>query len=368
MRVAMFTDLYPPYVGGQPTRFRELATRLAARGHEVTVVCVATHPGSALDDVEDGVRVIRWPRDDRYDDPVVPATKRGVVSTVRYAAAVRRTLGREPFDVAYFNQWPYLHALAAPRRARRRAGVDWCELRQGPAYGAVQRLLPRLFAANLCVNDALAARLAAVAGVPVGYLPSGVTTARYRTAPSAERDGLLFLGRLVDTKDLPLLVAGYAELWRRGGRLRLRIAGDGALRSQVERAVAALPTDARKGVELLGCVSEDDKVDLLAHSEVLVVTSVREGFPVVVAEAMASGLPVATVSRPDNGTAHVVERFGIGASGRPDAAGVADAVEATLADWDACSSRGLAASRELDWDRIVDQWVALMEPLTRSAP
>jgi glycosyltransferase involved in cell wall biosynthesis len=368
MRIALFTDLYPPYVGGQPIRFQELAVRLAARGHDVVVHCVRTDGSCPERTVEDGVRVVRWPLDERYDEPVISATKRGVRSTVRYALAARRALRTEPFDVAYFNQWPFLHVLFAPRQARRRAGIDWCELRSGPVYGAVQRLLPRLVAANLCVNDRLAARLAELSGAPVGYLPSGVTNERYRSAPPGERSGLLFLGRLVDTKDLPLLVAGYGELWRRGFRRPLRIAGEGTRAPDLERALVELPSEARSHVELLGGVPEDEKVRLLATAEVLVVSSKREGFPVVVAEAMASGLPVATVARRENGTAHVVDRYGVGACGPATAAGLADAVEAVLAGWDGFSAHALAAAAGLHWDQIVDQWLAQTQTLAAGGP
>lgn len=358
MRIGFFSDLYPPYLGGQPNRFFELATRLADRGHTVSVHCVATDVTSPLEEVAGGVRVHRWPRDARYDNPIIPPTKRGVTSTLRYAARVRRVLRTERFDVTYFNQWPYLHVLLAPADARRRAAIDWCELREGVVYGAVQRLLPRLVAANFCVNDDLAARLSTLSGRAVGYLPTGVTIEHYHARPSEERDGLLFVGRLVDTKDLPLLVAGYAELWRRGRGIPLRVAGDGALASQVADAVAALTPDARGHVTLLGRVSEEEKLGLLATSQALVVSSRREGFPLVVSEAMASGLPVATVDRADNGTAHVVRRFGIGAVGEPTAAGLADAVEDVLAGWQSYSAHGLAAAADLHWERVVDRFLA----------
>jgi glycosyltransferase involved in cell wall biosynthesis len=150
-------------------------------------------------------------------------------------------------------------------------------------------------------------------------------------------------------------VAGYGELWARGVRCPLRIAGDGSEADRVARAVRALPRQVADHVELLGRVSEDDKTKLLATSQVLVLPSRREGFPVVVAEAMASGLPVATVDRPDNGTRTVVDDLGIGTVGRPTPAGVADAVEAALADWDRLSARAQAAAPEFDWDRVVDR-------------
>jgi glycosyltransferase involved in cell wall biosynthesis len=185
-----------------------------------------------------------------------------------------------------------------------------------------------------------------------------VATEQYRSEPHDRRAGLLYLGRLVDTKDLPLLVAAYSELWKRGLREPLRIAGGGTLARVLDVAMASLPADARGKVEVLGTVSEEHKRDLLANSLALIVSSKREGFPVVVAEAMASGLPVATVVRPDNGTAAVVRHYGIGASGPPTPSGLADAVESVIADWETCSARGLSQVGELHWERVVDRFLA----------
>jgi glycosyltransferase involved in cell wall biosynthesis len=41
-------------------------------------------------------------------------------------------------------------------------------------------------------------------------------------------------------------------------------------------------------------VSDERKYELLARTRLLMMTSQREGFPRVVAEAMASGVPVVT--------------------------------------------------------------------------
>ena len=40
MNIGIFTELFPPSVGGQEQRFAALADLLASRGHRVTVMCV----------------------------------------------------------------------------------------------------------------------------------------------------------------------------------------------------------------------------------------------------------------------------------------------------------------------------------------
>jgi glycosyltransferase involved in cell wall biosynthesis len=114
-----------------------------------------------------------------------------------------------------------------------------------------------------------------------------------------------------------------------------------------------------RNIHLLGLVDDETKIDLLAKSEVLVISSRREGFPRVVAEAMASGLPVATADFPENGTKTVVQDYGIGVVSHPTAKALSLAVNEVLRSWDAYSEQCLKRSLELDWPSLVGK---LLEP------
>ena len=59
MRILEVVVRYPPYVGGVENSVHQVAKRLAARGHEVRVVC-ADEPEGAPPEV-DGVAVVRLP-------------------------------------------------------------------------------------------------------------------------------------------------------------------------------------------------------------------------------------------------------------------------------------------------------------------
>jgi glycosyltransferase involved in cell wall biosynthesis len=363
LRVALVTELYEPSVGGQQTRFRALAHGLRDLGVSVSVITTMHERGLAHDEVLDGVRVMRGPLMPGYMHPRFAATVRSPIGMVRYGWRCRRLLRSQEFDAAYFNQWPYLHILLAGRRIRSRAGIDWCEARDSAIHSLPLRLLPRLVSFNLAVNQWTAGVIEERSHVPVGYLPSGVLVDRFRS-PATERAGLLFLGRLVPNKNLPLLLSGFAKYRSRGGRERLVIAGTGPDEGALRASLANLEPSVAAAVEVLGEVSDEQKRQLLSTSRLLVIPSLREGFPNVVVEALASGTPTVTVSSPENGTAHVVRLYGIGVVEAPDSAGVADGIARALEEWptlhDACTS----AAPQFDWSVLSLQ---LRERLLSSA-
>ncbi|MGE5243996.1 MAG: glycosyltransferase family 4 protein [Betaproteobacteria bacterium] len=105
-----------------------------------------------------------------------------------------------------------------------------------------------------------------------------------------DEKGIVFgyVGRLVPIKDLPTLVLAFARLLDTVPNASLVIAGDGPVRPELERLVAARRLTSR--VRLLGW--REDLVDLYETIDVCVLASRNEGTPVAVIEAMAAGRPV----------------------------------------------------------------------------
>lgn len=95
----------------------------------------------------------------------------------------------------------------------------------------------------------------------------------------------LFVGRLTPEKGIGTLL----DAWRQVGTdLPLRIAGDGPLASDVEKAAAELD-----GVTWLKWLPRAEILERMKHASVLILPSTwYEGFPMIIAEAFAVGLPV----------------------------------------------------------------------------
>jgi glycosyltransferase involved in cell wall biosynthesis len=359
LKIAILTELFPPSVGGQEIRFAEISRVLTRYGHSVHIFCIQNIPGTPSEEVLENVVIHRYPEAYDYQQPAFEWTRRRPFVVLSYALRCRR-IDPSSFDLFIFNQWPLAHILLARPATRAKSVIDWCEFRSGPLFAFLQTNLPRLVYRNLANSMALKEQLEVCSGRNFDYLPSGIYSERYRCAPAERRQGILYLGRLAEHKNLPLVVSSYECLVCKGYRGRLRIAGSGPALSNLQRIVEA-STVADK-VDLMGFVEEEQKIELLAASEVLLLASRREGFPRAVAEAMASGLPTVTANYPENGTKDVVRQYGIGKIAEPTPEALAEGVLGALADWSLYSRCCLSASMSLDWEVLVGKLLQIASP------
>jgi glycosyltransferase involved in cell wall biosynthesis len=114
----------------------------------------------------------------------------------------------------------------------------------------------------------------------------GPTRAALGLAP--EVPAILFVGRLVALKNVPVLLRALRRLVDAGLRPRLLIAGDGPERGAIEQLIAQLGLGEQ--AQLLG--QRSDVPDLMAAADVVVLPSLREGLSNVILEGMMSGRAV----------------------------------------------------------------------------
>ncbi|WP_041220625.1 glycosyltransferase family 4 protein [Deinococcus geothermalis] len=106
-----------------------------------------------------------------------------------------------------------------------------------------------------------------------------------RGGESEEEPYALFVGRLSQEKGVGTLLCAWRDL---GGRLPLKIVGDGPLAPLVEQAARDFP-----GVHWLGRQPSPRVLELMRSAQMLIFPSEwYEGFGITLLEAFASGLPV----------------------------------------------------------------------------
>jgi glycosyltransferase involved in cell wall biosynthesis len=181
-------------------------------------------------------------------------------------------------------------------------------------------------ATHLGANVAVSGPVAETVPGPVVRIPNTFRPIYDQAdAEDAERDGLLFVGRLVSVKGVDLAVEALRRLRGRGVDTTLTICGDGPEREALERQVR--DAGLQNIVAFEGWTEPDALAARYSRAELLLVPSRYEPFGIVALEAIASGCPV--VAAETGGLPEAVGDCGILVA--PDNPGaLADAAERAL--------------------------------------
>jgi glycosyltransferase involved in cell wall biosynthesis len=258
------------------------------------------------------------------------------------------------------------------------AGHSWKEEHvYNPADRRLLARFPRVLVVSADMRDALVRRGAASGRITV--VPNGIDDRQFRRDAAREAAARAALGlapddvvigavgRLQSEKNYPLLIRTFADLALAHPRLRLVIAGDGALRSDLERLVADLGLQGR--CRLLGLIPD---VIALHHAlDLFVICSDNEGSPNAVLEAMALETPIVAT---DVGGISDLVRHGQEALlvRRRDAAALAAAIRDSLTDRAGAAARARAArervERDLSFERRMQRVERVYDELMAQYP
>lgn len=131
---------------------------------------------------------------------------------------------------------------------------------------------------------------------PVALIPNGVHLPEPRDtdASSPEPRRALFLSRLHPKKGLPMLLEAWAEVRPEGWELVLVGPSEENHRDELEEQVRQYEME--DTVRFSGAVSEEEKWEVYRRADLFVLPSHSENFGIVVAEALAAGVPAITTT------------------------------------------------------------------------
>ena len=203
-------------------------------------------------------------------------------------------------------------------------------------------------------------------GVPVRVIPNGVDApAIDRKAGSGEdrTRTALFLGRIYPVKGLPMLIEAWARVRPEGWILQIVGPDEGGHRAELEKAVSA--AGLRDVVSFVGPLENQAKASAFFDAELFVLPSHSESFGMVIAEALAHGLPVLTTTGapwsmlPERGCGWWVDR-----TVDAIANGLRQATSLDPATLHAMGANGRAlVASEFGWEQVAKQFVQLYEDL-----
>ena len=146
------------------------------------------------------------------------------------------------------------------------------------------------------------------------------------------------------------MLKAFSMLDQRKLGLRLKIVGDGELESDMRSLIEDLGLTEK--VELLGTLNQHQILEELNRAKLFIMSSVAEGRPKVVAEALATGLPavVTHACNCDDLVAHAGAAVETG-----NLQEMADAIEKLVSDkqyWQIASKQAENAVSNFTWDKI----------------
>lgn len=304
LRVLFVNYEFPPIGGGAGRVTENLARHFARLGCEVTVFTSA-FSDLPLAETKDGYHIVRMPtwrrRQDRCSIPeMLFFLMKSLMVLPQWARQNRPHVSLSFFTlpctpaVYLLKRWlniPYVLSLQ---------GGDVPGFQGGPVLaffhaltkGIVRFLWKHAFLR--VANSRGLARLAAeTSSLPIDVIPNGVDpfffldTGMRNAAISNDPLTLISVGRLSPQKDLSTLLRAFQKL---GGMHVLKIVGDGPERALLEALVRELDLSDR--VFFLGWRMPVELKALYAEADLFVMSSIDEGMPIAVLEAMATGLPI----------------------------------------------------------------------------
>ncbi|WP_339952012.1 glycosyltransferase [uncultured Albimonas sp.] len=191
----------------------------------------------------------------------------------------------------------------------------------------------------------------------------GVEPAAYAPAPGrSPGKRAVFVGRLAPEKGLTVLLEAFATLRARHPEAELALIGDGPSRADIEAEIAR--GGFGEAVKILGFLPPEAVAAELSRADLLVLPSFAEGLPVVLMEALATGIPA--LATRIAAVEELVEPEVSGLTVAPgDAAGLAAAMDRLLSDPELRARMGEAGRAKVAAEFDVAQETAWLAALIR---
>ena len=353
-RLLITGSTFPRYAGDTEPRFvLDLAKNMKEYA-EVTVLVPAA-PGAADREELEGVQVVRYhyfPIHSLetlcYPGAIVPRIRekkvRGLLVTWLYESIyVHLFKMRRDYDIVQAN-WPIPHGIAQSLIKTPYAvtghGGDVTSLNKGILKVLKKRCLKNA-AGVTAVSQPLMDVLNGIYENPKqAVISMGCDTAMFGQEHRVEnyfgqgdKKVVLFVGRLAEKKGVSYAI----EAMRQVNNAMLVIAGDGPLKSKLQRQAERVQKESGSTILFLGAKTHEELKGIYASADLFVMPSItakdgdKEGFGLVILEAFASGLPI--VASRSGGITDIVKD---GVNGylaeEKDVSGLADRINIVLQD------------------------------------
>lgn len=356
--------LYPETIGGIEVHVDRLSSDLIKRGWENVVLTVKLN-GETESEVRKSYKIVRVPcRMQLFGNRIAPSILSKLLKM------------KSEFSIIHAHSHLYFstNVVALLRRMCSQPIVITCHGIWSQSMPMnVQQIWMRTFgmftlnSADVVIcyteQEKEALKKLGVKEEKICIIPNGIDTSFFTPATDHNSNNLLlWVGRFVKGKRPDIPVKAMIELRKRIPNVRLIMLGRGPLKSYCRRLVDKYSLSG--AVDFLSFVSDEELLKIYRESSVLLLTSVSEGVPRTILEALSCGVPVVTSDLPQIKTivAGCGYYFRVGE--------ISDMVEKTVElmlnrqlRWEFGENGRRKVCEHHSWDALVDKHLQLYESL-----
>ena len=354
-------DWRNPQAGGAEVHLQEILSRIIRRdGNQITLLC-CSFKGAPKEEVLDGIRIIRC--GSRYTfNIVLPFVLRSLLREEQYDMVIE-DINKIPFFTTLLHNLPllvivpHLFATTVFREINFVLGL-YIYLSEKP--------IPYIYRNRkfMVISESTKRDLVkrGIKSENISIVKCGIDHDLYRpnlakySSPTA-----MYVGRIRKYKSIQHLILALRLVLKRIPDARLMIVGNGDYLPNLKRLTKRL--NLKEKIEFAGHVSQQEKVERLQKSDVVVCPSLKEGWGLTNIEANACGTPVVASDVPGlrdsvvNGETGLLFRYG-------DIADLADKIVDILSNQQLQArlvQGGLKWAGNYSWDKSANETLELIE-------
>ncbi|MEL4304537.1 glycosyltransferase family 4 protein [Methanococcoides sp. LMO-2] len=355
MNILIFNwrDTKNPAAGGAEVFTQEIAKRLVAQGHEISLFTSA-FDGCKNNEIVDGVQIIR--SGNRYS--VYLKAKQYYKKHAGEFDIVVDEINTRPFMSPKFVKdgtpvVALIHQLAREFWfLETRFPINWI------GYHILEDrwLKTYIDTPTMTVSHSTKQDLIDLGFKDLTIIPEGLNIVPVSDVPEKEEGPtFIFVGRMGHAKRPDHVVEAFVHIKKRLPDAKLWMVGDGAMRQELE-------TKKVNGITFFGYVTAEKKYELMSRAHAILVPGVREGWGLIVTEANAMGTPA--IGYNIHGLRDSIRDGKTGLLCDPDPENMAEKAVEFMRDTDMqtkLSDNALEWAREFDWNHSAETFFNSLE-------